>query len=734
VEPSAPPRSDPRSVPRGLFAGLALGAILAAAVWRPWQSRAFVEQVVERGMAPSAEAQAWQEQRDLRGRPVDQIPDPPGEGPVVTARYWLSLPPYEMEVRRRGHRCVISIHGVDAQVSGGGWTAFAEGTITGSPDDFRGAEARIVWSCIGLRLRRSSAGVGKLTFSRDGREVEAVYLQGAEALSIPAADTYVKAYGRLAVGAKPSHGALRGQIPYTQALARHADDARIVVSGRVTTPAGAVVPDAVVQLQGRDATRVHADEEGRFRLEFRGKDAPWSQSLCAGAFGYRNGETALFTGDPTDDVRIELAPLDLTDHPEYRWVHPAPDRDADQVQACGTCHSWQYAEWIGSRHARMADHGHVTWERARMLRSGVGAPDDCAACHQPAHAASTGDGAYLPRGVLASNHCDFCHKATHTADPARSGVFGSLVLARPDPLVRDRPGDIHRVFGPSPDVSYAYMGASFDPAHSTSWLCAGCHQGGGVPGRAKVDTFEEWKTWAASREDERFRSCQDCHMPGASTINDQGKPIDHFAWQTLHRSPLSVHSHAFRGTEPSFAKDALGLDAQVRWDAVTTRWVVDVALENRGAGHAIPTGTWTKHVVVGVWARQGGRWLRAAGGARTRLVADDDAPAEPLAAGDWRNPGGLVLGVLDKRAGEAPATFWDPPPPEDLLDARLRPDEKRTFSVAFSTPEGAPGERPVVELRVVHRRGAIGPGPEATPWDRALYDPPPEVEWLRLLR
>jgi len=708
-----------------------LGAALAAAVWRPWEAPAFVEQVVERAMASPAEAQAWQEQRDLRGRPVDAIPDPPGEGRVVSARYWLALPPYEMEVRRRGGRCVIGIHGVDAQVSGGGWTAFAEGTITGSPEDFRGAEARIVWSCIGVRLRRSSAGVGKLTFSADGREVVAVYLQGAEALSIPAADTYVKAYGRLAVGEKPPHGALKGQIPYTQALARHADDARVVVSGRVVTPDGAVVPDALVQLQGHDGTRVHADAAGRFRIEFRGRDAPWTQSICAGAFGHRNGETALFTGDPTDDVRVELVPLDLTDHPEYRWVHPAPDRDPDQMQACGTCHSWQYAEWLGSRHARMADHGHVTWERARMKRAGVEAPDDCAACHQPAHAASTGDGTYAPRGVLASNHCDFCHKVTHTDDPARSGVFGSLVLARPDPLVHDRPGDIHRVFGPSPDVSYAYMGASYDPAHSTSWLCAGCHQGGGVPGHAKVNTFEEWKTWAASRQDERFRSCQDCHMPGASTINDQGKPIDHFAWQTLHRSPLSVHSHAFRGTEPSFAKDALGVDAAVRWDAAASRWVADVSLENRGAGHAIPTGTWTKHVVVGVWARQGGRWLRAVGGARARLVPDEEAPAEGLAAGDWRNPGGLVLGMLDARNADAPATFWDPPIAGDLLDTRLRPDEKRTFTVVF---DGAAGERPTLELRVIHRRGAIGPGPEATPWDRSRYDPPPEVEWSRLVR
>ena len=84
------------------------------------------------------------------------------------------------------------------------------------------------------RGRASGSGTGvrawaprDSTFSSDGRAVDAVYLQGAEALAIPTGDTYVKAYGRLDDGRTPAYGELRGQIPYTRAMKRHAGDARI---------------------------------------------------------------------------------------------------------------------------------------------------------------------------------------------------------------------------------------------------------------------------------------------------------------------------------------------------------------------------------------------------------------------------------------------------------------------------------------------------------------------------
>lgn len=650
--------SRPRAAALGLLAGLGIAAALVVARAGP---RPFEERVVSRPLTTPVEIAAWTTDRARRGKPVDEIPDPPGDGPVVSARYWVALPAYDMEVRRRGSRITLGIHGVDVQVMGGGWTSFAEGSISGEPDSFRGAVARVTWSCIGLRHRRSSMGVAKITFSPDGRALDAVYLQGAEALWSPTGDTYVKAYGRIAEGERPPYGAILGQIPYTRAMKRHEPDAKVVVTGVVRLRGGRPLAGVPVQLQGVDRTRVHTDDAGAFRVEFRGRDAPWSQSIAAGAPGCLNGETVLFTGERTDGVVVELEPIDLDDHPAYRWIHPAPDRDPDDAQACGTCHTWQYAEWNGSRHGRMAENGHVLFERARMNRSGGGAPDDCAACHQPAYAAASGKGDYVPRGPIASNHCDFCHKIRHVSDVRAPGVFGSIVLARPDPTRRDRPGDIHRVFGTASDVTYAYMGASYSPVLGSSHLCAGCHQGGGLPGRPKIDTFEEWRAWASTREDDRFRSCQDCHMAGATTKNVEGRPFDLFAWETLHRTPQAVHSHAFAGSGPTFAKEALDVTIAKRYARGERTLPVTIRVTNKGGGHSIPTGTWTKHVALGVYARVGERWLAATPSTPRAALGDAAPPDEALAAGDWRNPPGLVFGVFDRTNGRLAPPFWAPP-------------------------------------------------------------------------
>jgi len=722
------PRRRSRWAPFVVGAAAGLASAFLVLGWR-----ADDEPVVARPLASVAESDAWTVEGERRGKPLEAFPDPPGEGEVVSARYWVSLPAYDMEIRRRGPRVTLGIRGTDIQVAGGAWTAFAEGRITGDPRSFRRAVATIVWSCVGLRYRGSTDGVARLTFSDDGKDVVVAYLQGYEALHAPIADTYVKAYGRLAVGTKPPYGVVRGQIPWTGRLAKLPPDAEVVVTGRVVTTEGDAVPDALVQLKGVDHTRTHADADGGFTLRLRGADAPWTQSVCAGAAGHRNGETVLFTGDSTRDVVIELAPLPPGDHVAYPWVHPAPDRDPDDVAACGTCHSWQYTEWLGSRHARSADHGHVLFERERMRKRAPEAPDDCAACHQPAWAATSGSGVYQPRGVLASNHCDFCHKISHVDDLRRPGVFGALVLARPDPTRTDRPGRIHQVFGPAPDVSYAYMGASYNPGLSTSHLCAGCHQGGGLPGRPKLDTFEEWRVWAATREDERFRSCQDCHMPGG-VADAEGRPVDLFAWESMHRAPGSVHSHAFPGTTPSLGATALGLEVAKTFDAAAGRWRVAVVVTNRGAGHAVPTGTWTKHVAVGVWARQGAAWLAADGGERADLVPADAAATGPLRVGDWRNPPGRVFGWRRKGGDATPPDFYDPPAADALEDRRLHPEQRVRIEAVFVPAGEGPGVAPEVEVRVVHRRGAIGAGVHETPWERKPYDPAPEVEWLRIVR
>lgn len=227
-------------------------------------------------------------------------------------------------------------------------------------------------------------------------------------------------------------------------------------------------------------------------------------------------------------------------------------------------------------------------------------------------------------------------------------------------------------------------------------------------------------------------------MAGGRTRNAEGKPFDLFAWETLHRSPEAVHAHDFAGSGPSFAKAALDVGvtkgALVRGAGGAREWPVRVTIENRGAGHAVPTGTWTKHVAVGVYARVGDRWLAATPAAPRAQLGDAAATGTAFEPGDWRNPPGIVFGVFERATGRLAPDFWAPPDAGDVDDRRLAPDAKVTLDVAFTLPPDVGDAEPVVEVRVIHRRGPLSAGPSSIPWEPRRYDAPPEIEWLRVVR
>ena len=223
-------------------------------------------------------------------------------------------------------------------------------------------------------------------------------------------------------------------------------------------------------------------------------------------------------------------------------------------------------------------------------------------------------------------------------------------------------------------------------------------------------------------------------MPGATTKNVDGRPFDLFAWETLHRTPQAVHSHAFAGSGPTFAREALDVQVTKRVARAERRVTVEVSVTNRGAGHAVPTGTWSKHVALGVYARVGDRWLVATPATRRAALGDAAPPTEALAAGDWRNPPGLVFGVFDRTNGRLAPPFWAPPDRADLDDRRLAADATVIFEASFELPADAPDVEPIVEARVIHRRAPLATGPSSVPWEPRPYDAPPEVEWLRVVR
>jgi hypothetical protein len=693
--------------------------------------------------AAAEDVALWQGEWERRAAPWQAFPDPPGRGEVHRERYWISHAVYDMELRRRGDRVTLGIGGVDRQVMGGGWIAFGEGRVEGPGRPgrpFAGTRVFLTWGCLGIRYRHASDGAARLVFTPDGEGLEAHYM------AHEAPDYWAKAEGRRAAGPKPPYGGLRGQIPVSGRIAR-LDDGEYAVRMRVRSRAGAAIEGAIVQVKGRSATRVLTGREGTAVVRFPGGSAPVAQVLCAAAPGHRISEEVFFAGEERPgwragaealhDVVVVLDPEQREDDPDYAWNRAAGDLDPDDAMACGTCHQWHYEEWSRSRHAASASSGHVEHVRRLALAGAPGTPDDCRGCHQPGSAAQEPGGGWQARGPLAGNHCDFCHKVRAVTDLRESGVFGALVLARPPAHLSDRPGGIHQVQGNLPDATFAYMGAVYNPLFSSSHLCAACHQGGGRwrEGHApKVDTFEEWRAWAAALPQGPVQACQDCHMPGGHTITEDGTRVDQAAWDAIHRSPEEIHSHRFLGSEPHFAREALRLEV-VPEPAGPGATRVAVSLRNVGAGHRVPTGTWSKHVVVGVWARQGDVPLGLEEGGRAWLVAETET-AEAPRVGDWRNPAGFVLGVFragDPEGRSGTAAWWEGRSREDVLDRRLAPGETREAAFTFRHAEGetAPVE---VEVWVVHRRGALGRGLHELPWTLGPYEASPETLWMRAVR
>ena len=729
--------------------GVLVGAlgICVALVWAPFrqayeeraETQNDVDRVEVRPRATQGERDTWHAEWARRAKPWTTIPDPPGEGPVHRARYWVSHGVYDMEVRRRGTRLVLGIHGVDQQVMGGGWIAFGEGTITvptSTTHPFAGCEARITWSCLGVRFRYASDGVAYLTFGADGTTLFTTY----NAYEDP--DYWAAAHGVQQGAKRPAWGTVAGQI----VLARH-KRGRLRLHGpatlhvRVVDTSGAPVSRATVQPKGNDRIRMTTDDGGRAVLSVAPGDFDVGPVVSAGAYGFQSADAVLPRAAlgrktaQTVQLTVTLARMHTRDDPRYVWHRPDRGHDADDAMACGTCHEWHYQEWILSRHALSADNGHVAYVTEQLRKTpGASVTLDCDGCHRPGHAAYE-SAPFSRRSALSGNHCDLCHKISHVGDIHASGVLGSLYLVRPSPDSAQRPGGIHQVFGPRADSTFAYMGAVYNPLFEASHLCAGCHQGGGAhhqTGLPKMNTFEEWRAWAATRRDESFRSCQDCHMPGATTRNQDGMLLEQLAWDGIHRTPGTVHSHRFAGTEPRFARTALRVDIDKR--RVDGALEVVLAVTNVGAGHHVPTGSWTKHVLVGVWARQGEQWLPLREGPRALVVATHESE-HGLAAGDWRNPAGFILGVQPRQT--VGSRFRTPMPGHawtaaTIHDTRLAPGStvRETFRFDLTAADGAPQ----VEVRVAHRRGAFGADLRDVPWEIRPRDPLPHVLWHRIVR
>ncbi len=673
-----------RSLPLPALLALLAGAVVLTAQERPagrYRKAATPETIAR-----------WKNDFLTKRSLVPSPPRPPASTATAvdfSGRYRFGNYSYDLVVEQQGDAVVFSSGGVDEQDIGGAFQTLGAGTV-------RAGRIHARWWCIDLSRNYANNGGAELWFQDEARTLLRVrYAHDAD-------ETVEEGYA-LREGVRPGER-LDYRIRVPQPAKEYPEG--IVVAGRVRGRGGETLHDAIVMVRHEEATAVRTDAEGRFALRLT--NVPAVLLLSAASPGYRNAcDAILFQEFRELEFVLDLVPAE--DDPAYRFVDPTPHA-GQEIWNCGNCHKNSYAEWTRSRHAQAARNPvtRALHERdflpALAAGKAEGSPGLCASCHAP-EAALQDPAARLDRvtgTALLGNHCDFCHKVHHVERIDAPGVAGSLRVARPSPQDDSVPGPLKRMFGALPDSDFLFMGAVYNPLFKTSVLCAGCHQHTTARGLPALDTYGEWLAWAAPQES--ARSCQECHM--GTGLSMEGRSLaKRIAVNALRRPKEQIHHHGFVGREK--AAEAVVLEVEAR--LAGGRLLVEAVVENRTAGHRVPTGTGDKHLLLAIIAADlegrpyrlvdGPRVPTHAGGEGDPTRIDATELRRRMEAGEWANFAGREFAqVLADETGATHVPFWRAT--RVVEDTRLRPAAPVTTACAFEIPEqGAI----LVRVRLLHR-------------------------------
>jgi hypothetical protein len=525
------------------------------------------------------------------------------------------------------------------------------------------------------------------------------------------------------------------------------------VSGVVKNANGPVA-NAIVQVQGTSNQTTTA-QDGTFTLHGNGLGGSqvvtvtaWAESHFIGWVNLDPRKPIWEDSDP--GVVVTLQPLFDADNHEYTWF----SQDGVSGSAsCGLCHR-EYPEWQADAHSQSAVNPrfitmfrgtNVAGARGQLTQfksdgsalppdpslphAGPGFrldnpdyPGNCATCHTPVaakipttnscawsgcHASYTADKAEAinvkpsirgvsPVGLMGIGEegvaCEFCH------------VVGGVTL---DPNTRmpfpDMPGILSMKLLRPPDGQKQFLGTltdanrqqvTYSPLLSKSEFCAACHFGvfGGVVSNMKVtggtviyNSYGEWLDSPYS-DPQTGKTCQDCHMPTKDTqftvSPEKGGVL---------RDYVTYHDHSMPGaSSQSLLWNAVTITSEAKRDGDTLR--VQVSITNDKAGHAVPTDSPMRSVMLVVEARD----------AQGKHLPLQQGPSLPAWAGNYAGqPGKAFAKILkDNWTGEIPtAAFWRPT--TIVEDTRLFPFVTDATTYSFTLPNGNPA---TVKVTLVYRR------------------------------
>jgi hypothetical protein len=285
-----------------------------------------------------------------------------------------------------------------------------------------------------------------------------------------------------------------------------------------------------------------------------------------------------------------LSPLDLD------LDDPSSSVWADSAE-CAGCHSEEYSEWAGSRHA-------VSWTNPIFQAGFLAEPlPFCVYCHAPAEIQS--EEVLKNLDWYASQlHSDPRVRArgrsVKSPEPhAGEGVSCAVCHLRDGEILTANPSEDH--LAPHP--------LRTEPSMADSVYCENCHQFR-MPethnGRTTMtdvwmqSTVLEWETWASQSGSPE--QCQDCHMP-------EGR-------------------HHFGGAHD---REALRSSLQV----VQSKRRQGLVISTQGVGHVFPTGDLFRSLTLEIATEDG--WIEKARFSRAfQLTVDEDGRVHKVPSEDTR--------------------------------------------------------------------------------------------------
>lgn len=239
---------------------------------------------------------------------------------------------------------------------------------------------------------------------------------------------------------------------------------------------------------------------------------------------------------------------------------------------CGECHRDIYRMWRASAHAQaMEDPVFLDAYRDTDRGEGAQVARICLGCHAPA-VEMTKDYALDQKVSWEGVGCDVCH-----------GI-SAVDLTPEGPRMRFDIGPTKR--GPIKDAASIGHDVAYSELHTTSLVCAPCHEYKNAEGTTIMSTYSEWLGSAAARDG---KNCQDCHMSRA-----QADVVD----PRVMRAPdAQVNLHEVPGGH-SITQLNKALTAGMKPIRTDAELLLDVQLKNTGAGHSVPTGMPSRRVIL----------------------------------------------------------------------------------------------------------------------------------------